>query len=167
VSIPYLAQAAEHQQIEWLGGGVMHVLLDGLHTDGQAAVFRSSTTGGTASPVHVHADEDEIIVLLEGSGVVWAGEQRTELSAGGVAFLPRGVPHGYRFTSSAVDMLAVTTPSGMENFFRTAGWDLSQPKPDGWKITPAMLAEAAAKNGQTVLGPPLEPCDTMPAAYLL
>jgi quercetin dioxygenase-like cupin family protein len=166
VTIPYLAQAADHEQLEWLGGGIMQILLDARHTGGQLTMFRTAATEGSASPVHVHADEDEIIVLLSGSGVFWAGEHRYELSEGGVAYLPRRVPHAYRLTSPTVDMLAISTPAGMEGFFRAAGRDLSRPKPDGWSITPADLAAAAKDHGQTILGPPLTTDDMIPAAYL-
>jgi quercetin dioxygenase-like cupin family protein len=166
MSLPYLAQAADHEQIEWLGGGVMRILLDGKKTGGQLTMLRSAAAGGSASPVHVHADEDEIVVLLKGSGIFWAGEQRFELTEGGVAFLPRNVPHAYRFTSEAADMLAVCTPAGNEDFFRAAGWDLSRPKPDGWEITPATMGAAAAATGQTILGPPLAADQMIPGSYL-
>jgi quercetin dioxygenase-like cupin family protein len=166
MSIPYLAQAAEQEQLEWLGGGVMRILLDGQRTDGQLTMLRSEPAGGSASPVHVHASEDEIVVLLRGSGIFWVGAERFELSAGGVAFLPRNIPHAYRFTSDEVDMLAVCTPAGTENFFRAAGWDLSRPKPEGWEITPASMAAAAAATGQTILGPPLAADEAIPGAYL-
>lgn len=166
MSVPYLAQAADHEQLEWLGGGVMRIMLDGNKTDGQLTMLRSAAAGGSASPVHVHADEDEIVVLLQGSGIFWAGEQRWELSEGGVAFLPRNVPHAYRFTSKTVDMLAVCTPSGTEDFFRAAGWDLARPKPDGWEITPASMAAAAAATGQTILAPPLAADQMIPGPYL-
>ena len=113
----------------------MRILLDGSKTGGQLTMLRSAAPAGSASPVHVHAREDEIVVLLQGSGIFWAGEHRDELSEGRVAFLPRNVPHAYRFTSQTVDMLAVCTPAGTEEFFRAAGWDLSRPRPDGWEIT--------------------------------
>ena len=165
MTIPYLSEAADLEQLEWLGGGVMSVLLDAQKTAGQLTVLRSTSPGGAASPVHVHAD-DEIVVLLQGSGIFWAGDKRYELTDGGIAFLPRNVPHAYRFTSTTVDMLAICLPSGVEDFFRAAGWDLSQPKPDGWAITPASMASAAATTGQTILGPPLDVGDMIPAAYL-
>ncbi|MGH3169140.1 MAG: cupin domain-containing protein [Trebonia sp.] len=166
MSVPYLAQAADHEQLEWLGGGVMRIMLDGKKTDGQLTMLRSSAPGGSASPVHVHASEDEIVVLLQGSGIFWAGDQRFDLSDGGVAFLPRNVPHAYRFTSETVDMLAVCTPAGTEDFFRAAGWDLSRPKPGGWEITPASMGAAAAATGQTILGPPLAADQMIPHSYL-
>jgi quercetin dioxygenase-like cupin family protein len=166
MSVPYLAQASDHEQLQWLGDGIMQILLDGNKTDGRLTIVRSAAAGGSASPVHVHDNEDEIVVLLRGSGIFWAGEQRYELSEGGVAFLPRNIPHAYRFTSPTVDMLAVCTPAGVENFFRAAGWDLSQPKPDGWEITPATMAAAAHVAGQTILGPPLAADQMIPQAYL-
>ncbi|MEV5412290.1 cupin domain-containing protein [Thermopolyspora sp. NPDC052614] len=166
MTVPYMAQAADHERLEWLGGGIMQLLLDARHTDGRLTMFRSAAAGGSASPVHVHPNEDEIVVLLSGSGIFWAGDRRLELSEGGVAFLPRDVPHAYRITSPTADMLAVSTPAGMEEFFREAGWDLSRPKPEGWAITPADLAVAGKKHGQTVLGPPLAADDMIPAEFL-
>ena len=166
MSVPYQAQATEQEQLQWLGGGIMRIMLDREATGGQLTMVRSAAQGGSASPVHVHASEDEIVVLLRGSGIFWAGDQRWELSEGGVAFLPRNVPHAYRFTSRTADMLAVCTPAGMEDFFRAAGWDLSRPRPDGWEITPASMAAAAAATGQTILGPPLAADQMIPSIYL-
>lgn len=166
MSVPYLAQAADHQQLEWLDGGIMRVLLDGTATDGELAMVRTAAAGGSASPVHVHTNEDEIFVLLSGSGIFWAGEHRYELSGGGVAYLPRNVPHAYRFTSDEMDVLLISAPAGVEEFFRAAGRDLSRPKPDGWEITPDRMAAAAAATGQTILGPPLTAGQMIPDTYL-
>ncbi|MEE4598181.1 cupin domain-containing protein [Streptomyces sp. DSM 41524] len=166
MSSPYVAQVGEHEQLEWLGGGTMEVLLDAKHTGGHLSVFRSAVPTATASPVHVHPDEDEIFVMLRGSGLIWAGDRRFELHTGGVAFLPRAVPHAYRFTSDDVDMLAIATPSGMEGFLRDAGWDRARPRPADWAVTPEALRRSAAANGQVVLGPPLAAEEMIPAAVL-
>jgi len=165
VSLPYVANAAEHQQIEWIGGGIMSVLFDTKATDGQLTVLRSRLPKGSAAPVHVHSREDEMFVLLQGSGVFWSGEHRYEVGEGGVVFLPRDVPHAYRLTDD-VDMLTLCVPSGVEEFFRTAGHDLATPKPQGWLLTPAAMAAAAQLVGQQIIGPPLEADAQMPAAYL-
>lgn len=166
MSNPYFAQNADHERLEWLGGGVMSILLDGEKTGGQLTVIRSDASGGSASPLHVHDSEDEIVVLLRGSGIFWAGKDRYELAEGGVAFLPRGVPHAYRFTSRDADMLGICTPAGAEEFFRAAGRNLASPRPDGWEITPAILGAAAAATGQTVLGPPLDADQMIPGEFL-
>jgi quercetin dioxygenase-like cupin family protein len=166
MSLPYIASQADHQQLEWIGGGVMSVLLDGAVTAGQLTVLRSSLPGGAASPVHVHSAEDEMFVVLKGEAVFWAGEQRYELSDGGVAFLPRNLPHAYRFVSEQVDLLTLCVPSGIEGFFRAAGHDLTEPKPEGWQLSPATMAAAATAFGQRIIGPPLAADADMPGTYL-
>ncbi|MFW6075325.1 MAG: cupin domain-containing protein, partial [Chloroflexota bacterium] len=44
----------------------------------------------------MHTDsQDEIVVLLSGKARAKVGEEIAELSAGGVAFIPAMVPHGF------------------------------------------------------------------------
>ncbi|MEO5852488.1 MAG: cupin domain-containing protein [Nocardioides sp.] len=165
MTLAYVANAADHQQIEWIGGGTVSVLLDTAATAGQLTMVRSRLPKGAAAPVHQHSREDEMFVLLRGSGIFWSGDQRHEVGEGGVVFLPRDVPHAYRMTED-VDMLTLCVPSGMEEFFRGAGHDLATPRPDGWELTHAALAAAAERVGQHLLGPPLDADASMPAAYL-
>ncbi|MGI8536018.1 MAG: hypothetical protein ACR2K2_05865 [Mycobacteriales bacterium] len=68
--------------------------------------------------------------------------------------MPRDVPHTYRITSDDTRMLTLCTPAGLEGFFRHAGHDLAQPRPEGWAVDPAVMGQAAAAHGVTVLGPP-------------
>jgi hypothetical protein len=49
MSFPYLAQAAEQEQLQWLGGGVMQIMLDREKTGGQLTMVRSAAHGGSAS----------------------------------------------------------------------------------------------------------------------
>lgn len=166
MSLLYFAQDGEHQQIEF-EGAVLSVLFGSDTTGGQVSVIRTRVPGGFAPPVHVHYREDEMYVLLEGSAIFWAGDTRQELLAGGATLLPRNLPHAIRITSQSADVLIVCTPAGIERFFRTIGWDPSQPKPDGWAPTsPEGLAAAAAEHGQRILGPPLGEHDMIPAALL-
>lgn len=164
--LAHITRSSETRDIAWLGGSVHHVLLDGAATADRISMFRSSMRGGAGSPVHVHERDDETVYLIAGSGIFWAGDQRWELNSGDTAFLPRGLPHTYLFTSETVEMLAVCNPSGMEHFFATAGWDLSQPQPEDWAVDLGALQEAAVATGQRVLGPPLGAGESMPASYL-
>jgi mannose-6-phosphate isomerase-like protein (cupin superfamily) len=154
MSLAYIAQAAEHQQLEWIGGSTVTVLLDGEATGGQVAVVRSTLREGDAAPLHLHHNEDEMFVMLRGSGLFWVGDEEHALEEGGCVFLPREVPHTYRVTSPEVDMLTICTPSGMEGFFRAAGRDLRDPRPEGWSLSMEMMAQAAKAGGQEILGPP-------------
>lgn len=145
----------------------MHrIVLDAAATEGRLAAVRSTMRGGAASPVHVHEREDETVFVLAGAAVVRAGDQRWELSSGDTAFLPRGLPHTYLFTSDTAALLTVCNPAGMEEFFRSAGWDLADPMPEDWAVDVRSLGRIGAEAGQIVLGPPLKAEDAMPEAYL-
>ncbi|MEO5665852.1 MAG: cupin domain-containing protein [Nocardioides sp.] len=154
MSLAYIAQAADHQELEWIDGASLSILLDGDATNGQVTVVRSRLGEGAASPLHLHRNEDEMFVVLRGAGLFWVGDERHELGEGGALFLPRNVPHAYRFVTPDVDLLTICTPSGMENFFRSAGRDVRTPRPDSWGVTMASLAAAAAAGSQEILGPP-------------
>lgn len=120
MTVPYVANDADHQSLKWLSGHPVKVLLDSAATGGQLMMLESTPHAGSASPLHVHGREDEMFLLLAGVVVVVVGEQRYELGKGGVAFLPRDVLHACRITKDA-HLLRLTTPGGLEEFFRTAG----------------------------------------------
>ena len=110
----YLAQPADQQQLEWLDNGTLAMLLDGAATDGQLMMGRFAVARGEAPPYHEHLHEDEIFMLIKGTALVWYDEHQYELQEGGVVFLPRNVPHGYRVTSERADLLMINTPAGIE-----------------------------------------------------
>jgi quercetin dioxygenase-like cupin family protein len=150
----YFAAADEHQQLAWMGGSTLEILVDSAVSDGNVLIMRNDTSRGSGVPVHVHQHEDEIFLLLDGALTVWAGDQRRDLSAGGVAVLPKGVPHTYLVTSETASILEVIAPGGLEQAFRAAGRDRRTPLPDGWGPTPVAAAAAMAEVGCTILGPP-------------
>jgi len=76
-----------------MSGSTLEIPVDSAVSNGQVLIMRSDTARGNGVPVHVHQREDEIFLLLNGALTVWAGDQRRELSGGGVAVLPKGVPH--------------------------------------------------------------------------
>ena len=126
--------AEEHQRLAWIGEMEMAVILDSAVTGGQLSVVEIRAKRGDASPVHVHSRDDEAFFVLDGTMTVWVGEQRRELGPGSIGFLPREIPHSFRFDTDA-RALTLTTPAGQEGFFRSVGWDLSKPRPQGWSIS--------------------------------
>jgi mannose-6-phosphate isomerase-like protein (cupin superfamily) len=150
----YLAQPEQQQQLEWLDGGTLAILLDGEATDGRLTVGRFDVGEGEAPPFHMHTREDEVFMLISGSALVWYGDEEMRLSAGGIVYLPRGVPHAYRITSKKADLLMICTPAGIEGMFRHAGRDRATPRPDGFEIRSDRLAEAAEMFGNVIVGPP-------------
>ena len=105
----YLAQPAQQQQLEWLDGGTLTVLLDAAATDGQLMMGRFDVRRGEAPPYHKHLHDDEIFMLIAGTALVWYDDQEYELAEGGVVFLPKNVPHAYRITSDTADLLVINT----------------------------------------------------------
>jgi hypothetical protein len=90
----------------------MRLLLDGNKTDGELTVVRTAATGGSASPVHVHTNEDEIFVLLGGSGIFWTGEHRYESPRAGSPTCPatsRPKPDGWEVTPDGMAAAAAAT----------------------------------------------------------
>jgi quercetin dioxygenase-like cupin family protein len=152
---PYVAGGDQHETLEWFDGALVRILLDQKRTGGRFSMGRSTFPAGSASPVYVHGKEDEAIVLLRGSAIYWVGEHRYDVSAGDVVLVPRGVSTAHRMTADT-EILVVTTPGGLEELFRQAGRDVSQPRPDGWRISFDTLVRAAAATGQTILAAPLQ-----------
>jgi quercetin dioxygenase-like cupin family protein len=151
---PYVRQATEHQRLAYTGGAELAVILDAAITGGQLTVIESHSRRGDASPVHVHSRDDEAFLLLDGEMTVWAGDQRNQLLPGGIAFLPRNIPHAVR-CDIATRALVLSTPAGFqETVFRSAGWDLSRPMPEGWQPTQDAIRRAAEQAGVTLIGPP-------------
>ena len=156
---PYLAHAGQHQRLQWLGQTTVEVMLDAAASGGSLTILRGRQAGGDATPWHVHGREDETMLMLDGQALVWIGDrdhpQRVE--TGGVAFMPRDVPHAYVIDSRTADVVFLTTPGGLEGFFRHVGHDLATPQREDWSLTPEVLEPAFREHGGAILGPPPEP----------
>ncbi|HXH82415.1 MAG TPA: cupin domain-containing protein [Candidatus Tectomicrobia bacterium] len=53
---------------------------------------------GEASSYHVHADSEELNLVLEGSGVLVSEGDEAEFSSGHAMWVPKGVPHQHKNT---------------------------------------------------------------------
>ena len=83
---------------------------------------------------------------------MWCDDKEYELAEGGIVYLPKNVPHGYRITSKQADLLMINTPAGIEGMFRETGRDKSTPRPPGFEIKPDPAL--ADKYGNVIVGPP-------------
>ena len=75
--------------------GVRHKLT-GLQTGGAYYLFESEFGPGDGNRLHVHRYEDEVGYVLEGSLAIRLRDQGLELGAGGIAYLPKNIPHAIR-----------------------------------------------------------------------
>src|SRR6516164_1726396 len=99
-------------------------------TQGPVAIsfLSESFSTGDEVPVHKHANEDELIFLHRGSGLLTFGEKEIQVHEGAVALVPKGIWHGLKNTGSGdLEMRFGYTPSGFEGFFREVGTPINQP----------------------------------------
>jgi mannose-6-phosphate isomerase-like protein (cupin superfamily) len=99
------------------------------------------------TPLHVHANEDEMYYVLEGEHIVRCGDDEFRLGPGGVVFLPRGIPHSQRrVVPGQGRLLVLTSPAGFEGFFR----ELAEAERAG-TLGPDAYAGASDRYGVTWL----------------
>jgi quercetin dioxygenase-like cupin family protein len=110
---PYALPAGEGWTYRFAELGIDFVVKVGEQRHGRRlAVFELTTRAGEEPPEHTHATEDEIFYVLQGDLAFRCGGERFEVADGGVAFLPRGIPHGYEVLSRGdVKLLVLTAPA--------------------------------------------------------
>ena len=85
--------------------------------------------------------------VLEGEHDFECGDQTFRLAAGGVVFLPRGIPHAHRRVVPHVGrLLGLTVPGGFDGFFRA----LDEAARTGG-LTATAVARASEDHGITWL----------------
>ena len=117
---------------------------------------------GFGPPLHVHREEDELFYVLDGQIRAHLGGPDGSVvhaRAGDVLLLPSQVPHTFCIESPVARMLTVfagrrTAPS-FDQFVRHLGVPTSTAAlPTPVDIDPGAVAEACARHGMQVLGPP-------------
>jgi len=97
--------------------GVTHKLTS-QQTGGGYYLFESEFDPESGNGLHVHAYEDEVVYVLQGAIQIRLGDGKLEASEGGVAHLPKGIPHAlYNPLKTPLKILALAIPGGMEQFF--------------------------------------------------
>lgn len=139
-SEPVLVQPGEGYDLHAFGE-VATVMLGGTQTSNQLAVVSAETPPGLGPPPHIHRDEDELFLVLEGSISYFSGGQWTRVRPGGAVWLPRNSLHTYRNDGDTPSRhWIITTPSGFETFFaRCAAEFASTGGPDMERIVDICL----------------------------
>ncbi len=132
--------------------------------DGPMTVVEFTAPRGFGPPLHVHDDEDEIMVVLDGEIVFRSGDTEQIGRTGATVYLPHGVPHSFQILSETARFTTVSArlhgPARFGTFVAEVGDELDEPvAPAPVDIDPQAVAEAAGRNGITLLGPPPAPLD--------
>ena len=131
-------------------GSAIDFKLEGKDTGGALCLGIATTPPGVGPPLHVHQQDDELFIVIEGELSFQTPDGPVSATAGTVVFLPRGVPHTFRNTGSAPSRhWVLTAPSGFEAFYaRCAELFANGPPP------PDEIGAIAAEYGYQFLGPP-------------
>ncbi len=125
------------------------VLLDGDDTAGRLTMVLIDSAPGGFAPAHVHAREAETFTVLEGRYRFVVDGRTIDAGPWTTVHAPIGVPHAYALVGDEPGrLLVVTTPSGLEEFFRELdALDLPLPPPTD------ALGDVARRHGIRLLPP--------------
>jgi len=154
-----MATATEAPQLRFLDTTVSFPVSSSTGDDG-ISVMTSYARRGDSPPLHVHATEDEVFHVLEGTIRLSVGGREFVVVAGETAHAPKGVPHTYRVESEEARWRVVTTGGDFERFVRALARPVEHDgaPPAGAAPTEEerqLLAATAAEHGIELVGPPL------------
>ena len=132
--------------------------------DGSMAAIEFSAPRGFGPPLHVHSEEDEVMIVLEGEVAFRSGDDEQIGTAGSTVYLPHGVPHTFQVLSESARFTTIAArlhgAPQFGKFVAELGDDLDEPiAPPPVEIDPGAVAEAGGRHGITILGPPPAPLD--------
>ena len=134
---------------EWLQsrpGERFSIRIPAWATNGLYSVTEILSSPGDSTPVHVHENEDEHMLVLEGTARILYGDKTSDAAAGTMVSLARGIPHAWgNPTDTPIRLMFTVTPGGVEEVLRliaTSGDQLD---------LPAVLEKYAVR----LIGPPL------------
>jgi mannose-6-phosphate isomerase-like protein (cupin superfamily) len=115
-------------------------------TNGLYSVLEFVIGHRSGTPMHIHDNEEERLVILEGTGHFARGDERMDLSAGDSLILARGVPHAFcNLSEKPLRLLAIFTPGRIGKGFI----EIAKAK------TAEDVVALATQYGTRVVGPPL------------
>ena len=124
------------KNIHFPGGSIASIMLSGEQTGGTLAVVAATEAPDSGPPLHIHRNEDELFLVVEGHYSFFAEERWVEVGPGGLVYLPKGLAHCYRnIGTTAGRTWIITTPSGWEQFMFRYAKELANPEgPDQNRI---------------------------------
>ena len=141
------APRANNQWLEVTPGERFNFRVSSEDTAGAYVMFEVVADPRNGVPMHIHKNEDEHFLILEGTLRLANGDELVDAPAGTAVTVKRGVPHAWaNMTNTPVRYLIVFSPGRIEEMFR---------QNIAAKDDPAAAAATADRFGTVVIGPPI------------
>lgn len=113
------APPANGQWLEATPGERFNFRVSSEDTAGVYMMFEVVADPRNGVPVHIHKNEEEHFLIVEGTLRVANGDELVDVPAGTAVTIKRGVPHAWaNMTNTLVRFLVVFSPGHIEEMFR-------------------------------------------------
>ena len=140
---PTISHEADGEWLQTRPGEKCCIRVSAAETGGAYSLVEIVSSPGDSTSLHIHHNEDEHFVILEGTAHIALGDRTFDAAAGTAISLPRDIPHAWgNASNSPLRILALCTPGGAEQALRViARGGVSD------------LAALSAKFGVEIVGP--------------
>lgn len=150
-----IVRRRDEGQAWWWFNSLTLVKASSNETGGLLTVLDVFEPPHEAVPLHVHQNEDEAFMILEGAASFVIGDETAEVGPGDFLYGPRGIPHSYTTGPDGCRLLFILTPGGMEDM--VAGMSrpaerLELPPPPDEEPDWEQIAKLASSHGNEILG---------------
>jgi quercetin dioxygenase-like cupin family protein len=149
---PFIVDAGKSrfgEVVKFLGVHPNDLKISSKDTGGQLSVFEYTGLDKVGPMLHIHFEQDEIFMVMEGEYRFVVGKETHVLQAGQTIFLPRGIPHTWIQLTDKGKLIYFLQPAGkMEEFFSYMNKLKERPGPEE-------MDRIHAQHQMKVVGPPL------------
>lgn len=144
ISTGLILQEEEGERMVRRWGLPMTIKIDPINGGSkQLLVGTEDLPPGRSIPVHKHSHCDEVLIVLKGNGIVQLGEQRREVSAGAIVFIPENEWVGLEnIGQDTARVVFIFSALGFDKYLRATS------VPEGQEVipfTPQQLADIRKK----------------------
>jgi mannose-6-phosphate isomerase-like protein (cupin superfamily) len=92
------------------------IRISAADTNGAYSVVEIVSDPRDGTPKHIHQNEDEHFIILEGTARIVSGDKTFDAAAGTAVTLSKGVPHAWcNLSGSPLRMAVIVSPGGIED----------------------------------------------------
>jgi quercetin dioxygenase-like cupin family protein len=149
------------QELVWkmAPGRAVALKLQNQQTGQRVMAFEEVTPTGTATPLHLHRESDEVMYVLSGQYSFKVGDQTISGGPGTCVFMPRGIPHAWKYVGDGSGRAFIFYTPGeagkaFEEAVKLQGTVTPSISVDDNPFLPLGDADILDRHGWELVGPP-------------